>query len=40
MKAIESASIDVGVILDAMVTEKTGQLMKMAIKELFIEGKK
>ena len=40
LKAIENASVDVGTILDAMVAEKTGQLMKMAIKELFSEGKK
>ena len=40
VKAIENASIGVGETLDAIVAEKTGQLMKMAIKELFSEGKK
>jgi hypothetical protein len=38
--AIESASVNVGEALDAIVAEKTAQLMKMAIKELFEEGKK
>lgn len=38
--AIENASIEVGSVLDAIVDEKTKQLMKMAVKELFNEGKK
>lgn len=37
--AIESASVEVGAALDLIATEKTQQLMKMAIKELFDEGK-
>jgi len=37
--AIENASVDVGLALDEIVTEKTQQLMKMAVKELFKEGK-
>ncbi len=37
--AIENASMDVGAALDQIVTEKTQQLMKMAIKDLFNEGK-
>lgn len=38
--AIENASVDVGAYLDDIVGEKTQQLMKMAIKELFDEGGK
>ncbi len=38
--AIENASIEVGKILDEIVAEKTQQLMKMAIQDLFNEGKK
>jgi hypothetical protein len=38
--AIENASVDVGATLDQIVEEKTTQLMQMAIKELFDEGKK
>jgi len=38
--AIENASVEVGAALDLIVTEKTQQLMKMAVKELFNEGKK
>lgn len=38
--AIENASVDVGTFLDEIVAEKTKQLMQMAIKELFEEGKK
>ncbi len=38
--AIESASVEVNIVLDQIVAEKTQQLMKMAVKELFSEGKK
>ncbi len=37
--AIENASVEVGAALDQIVAEKTQQLMKMAVKELFVEGK-
>jgi hypothetical protein len=40
VRAVESASVNVGEALDAIVVEKTARLMKMSIKELFEESKK
>ncbi|TAN41101.1 MAG: chemotaxis protein [Nitrospirae bacterium] len=37
---IENASVEVAKCLDKMVEEKTGELMKLAISELFSEGRK
>ena len=39
IRAMEAGSADVGKYLDAMVEEKTQELMKMAIDELFAEGR-
>lgn len=39
IRRIEDASVDVGKYLDKMVEEKTEELMKMAIADLFNEGR-
>ena len=40
IRRIEAASTDVGGCLDRMVEEKTAELMKMAIEDLFKEGRR
>ncbi len=40
IRRIEAASAEVGAFLDKMVEEKTNELMKMAVEELFKEGRR